>query len=152
MVTPGALEAKESAAEGRLLCDVGLYYGASASNTATYPEVAGRAFGLKLYLDHTTGDLKVDELEAVREVMRAWPAGKPLLVHAEDRTVAMMLGLMAHVGRGVHFCHVSRKVEIEIGTHGELPGRLLVDDPRPARRLCRDDGRVARVPAQRQRQ
>jgi dihydroorotase-like cyclic amidohydrolase len=114
VVTPEALGAKESAAGGRLLCDVGLYYGATASNAATYPEVAGQVFGLKLYLDHTTGDLKVEELEAIREVMRAWPANKPLLVHAEDRTVAMVLGVAAHVGRGVHFCHVSRKVEIEM--------------------------------------
>jgi carbamoyl-phosphate synthase/aspartate carbamoyltransferase/dihydroorotase len=114
VVTPDALEAKERATERRLLCDVGLYYGASARNAATYPEVAGRVFGLKLYLDHTTGDLKVDELEDIRDVMRAWPADKPLLVHAEDRTVAMVLGLVEHLRRSVHFCHVSRKVEIEM--------------------------------------
>jgi dihydroorotase-like cyclic amidohydrolase len=114
VVTPEALGAKEGAAEGRLLCDVGLYYGATAHNASTYPEVAGRVFGLKLYLDHTTGDLKVDDLETVRDVMLAWPVDRPLLVHAEDRTVAMVLGLVEHVGRGVHFCHVSRKVEIEM--------------------------------------
>ena len=29
-------------------------------------------------------------------------------------TVAMVLGLVEHVRRSVHFCHVSRKVEIEM--------------------------------------
>jgi dihydroorotase (multifunctional complex type) len=97
-----------------VVCDVGLYYGATPHNMSTYTQVAPHVFGLKLYLDHTTGDLKVDELEAIREIMRAWPREKPLLVHAEDRTVAMLLGLIPSVGRGVHFCHISERVEIEL--------------------------------------
>jgi dihydroorotase-like cyclic amidohydrolase len=114
VISPEALAAKEAAARGRIVCDVGLFYGASAGNTRTYEQVAGRVVGLKLYLDHTTGDLKVEELEAIREIMLAWPRNKPLCVHAEDRTVAMVLGLVASVGRGVHFCHVSEQVEIEL--------------------------------------
>jgi carbamoyl-phosphate synthase/aspartate carbamoyltransferase/dihydroorotase len=35
-------------------------------------------------------------------------------VHAEDRTVAAVLGIIPSVGRGVHFCHVSEAVEIEL--------------------------------------
>jgi dihydroorotase-like cyclic amidohydrolase len=114
IISPEALAAKEAAARGRIVCDVGLFYGASAGNTRTYEQVAGRVVGLKLYLDHTTGDLKVEELEAIRQIMLAWPRNKPLCVHAEDRTVAMVLGLVASVGRRVHFCHVSEQVEIEL--------------------------------------
>jgi len=114
VISPEALAAKEAAARSRIVCDVGLFYGASAGNTGTYKLVADRVVGLKLYLDHTTGDLKVEELEAIREIMLAWPRDKPLCVHAEDRTVAMVLGLVASVGRGVHFCHVSEQVEIEL--------------------------------------
>jgi carbamoyl-phosphate synthase/aspartate carbamoyltransferase/dihydroorotase len=114
VISPEALAAKEAAAQGRIVCDVGLYYGASAGNTHTYEQVAPRVVGLKLYLDHTTGDLKVEELDAIRRIMLAWPLGKPLCVHAEDRTVAMVLGLVASVKRGVHFCHVSEQVEIEL--------------------------------------
>lgn len=114
VVSPEALRRKVAAAEGRLMCDVGFFYGASADNVETYGEVAGDVFGLKLYLDHTTGDLKIDDLETIRRVMLAWPAGKPLCVHAEDRTLAMVLGLLPSVGRSVHFCHVSKRVEIEL--------------------------------------
>jgi carbamoyl-phosphate synthase/aspartate carbamoyltransferase/dihydroorotase len=113
-ISPEALARKVEIAEGRVFCDVGLYYGASAGNTQTYEHVQSRVFGLKLYLDHTTGDLKIDELETIREIMRSWPAHRPLLVHAEDRTLAMVLGLLPSVGRGVHFCHVSGRVEIEL--------------------------------------
>jgi len=112
--SPAALARKKDAADGRLFCDVGLYYGATSDNTDTYNEVLHGVFGLKLYLDHTTGDLKIDRLETIREIMLAWPPHKPLCVHAEDRTLAMVLGLLPSVGRGVHICHVSQKVEIEL--------------------------------------
>ncbi|MEO8287601.1 MAG: amidohydrolase family protein [Chloroflexota bacterium] len=114
VTSPAALAAKEEVAASKIVCDVGLYYGATPHNAATYSSVAHGVFGLKLYLDHTTGDLKVDELETIVAIMRAWPREKPLLVHAEDRTVAMVLGLIPFVGRGVHFCHISEKIEIEL--------------------------------------
>lgn len=114
VVSPEALSRKIAATEGRLMCDVGFFYGASADNLGTYGEIADDVFGLKLYLDHTTGDLKIDDLETIRRIMLAWPRSKPLCVHAEDRTLAMVLGLLPSVGRSVHFCHVSRRVEIEL--------------------------------------
>lgn len=113
-VSPEALAHKVASAAGRISCDVGFYYGATVANYSSYAEVTHAVFGLKLYLDHTTGDLKIEELAAIRDIMLAWPAHKPLCVHAEDRTLAMVLGLLPSVGRGVHFCHVSERVEIEL--------------------------------------
>src|SRR5207244_6618034 len=112
--SPKSLAPKATSSSGRISCDVGFFYGATTHNASTYAQVAPHVFGLKLYLDHTTGDLKIEELEAIREIMLAWPAHKPLCVHAEDRTLAMVLGLLPSVGRGAHFCHVSEKVEIEL--------------------------------------
>ncbi len=114
VVTPEALARKTAAAEGKLACDVGFFYGASAGSLGTYGQVAPQVFGLKLYLDDTTGDLKVEELETIRSIMQAWPRSKPLCVHAEERTLAMVLGLLPSVGRSVHFCHVSRRIEVEL--------------------------------------
>lgn len=113
-VSPGALDRKREIAARQITCDAGLYYGATPGNASTFGEVAPRVFALKLYLDHTTGDLKIEDLETIRDIMQAWPANKPLCVHAEDRTLAMVLGLIPAAGRGVHFCHVSEKVEIEL--------------------------------------
>jgi len=113
-VSAGALARKRDAADGKLFCDVGLYYGATPNNSSSYEDVVNNVFGLKLYLDHTTGDLKIDHLETIRDIMLAWPKHKPLCVHAEDRTLAMVLGLLPYTGRSVHICHVSQKVEIEL--------------------------------------
>jgi dihydroorotase-like cyclic amidohydrolase len=113
-ISPEALNRKIETASSKLLCDLGFFYGATPTNAPTYREVANSVFGLKLYLDHTTGDLKIEDLETIRNIMLAWPAHKPLCVHAEDRTLTMVLGLLPSVGRGAHFCHVSERVEIEL--------------------------------------
>ena len=84
-VSPEALAHKRKSVEQNAVCAVGLHYGATPGNIDTFRQVAPEVFALKLYLDHTTGDLKIDELETIREIMRAWPAEQPLCVHAEDR-------------------------------------------------------------------
>ncbi|HMA37519.1 MAG TPA: amidohydrolase family protein [Chloroflexia bacterium] len=113
-ITPAALAAKQARAAARTCCDIGFHYGATPANLATYSAVAPQVFGLKLYLDHTTGTLLVERLEEMLAIFAAWPAAKPLLVHAEERTVAAVLGVLASQPRRVHFCHVSLGVEIQL--------------------------------------
>lgn len=114
VVSPYALSGKIAATQDRLFCDVGLFYGASPANLETYPQVAPDVAGLKLYLNHTTGDLKIEGPETIRSIMLAWPSNKPLCVHAEGSTLAMVLELLPSTGRGVHVCHVSLKEEIDM--------------------------------------
>jgi dihydroorotase len=113
-VTPEALAAKAARAAERACCDVGFHYGATPRNLATFPAVAPAVFGLKLYLDHTTGALLVERLEEMEAIFAAWPADRPLLLHAEERTVAAALGLLALRPRRAHFCHVSLGAEIRL--------------------------------------
>src|SRR5205814_170181 len=110
-VTRDALARKQARAAATICCDVGLFYGATPTNTPEYPVVQAAVCGLKAYLDHTTGALLLDDLATIRAVLAAWPATRPLVVHAEDRTVAMVLGLVALRPRRVHFAHVSQAVE-----------------------------------------
>ena len=48
------------------------------------------------------------------ERLAAWPPDRTLVVHAEDRTVALVLGLLVERPRRVHFAHVSQAVEIAL--------------------------------------
>ncbi len=114
VVSPGALSRKIAATRGRLFCDVGLFYGASPANIDTYGQVARDVVGLKLYLNHTTGDLKIEGPETIRGIMQAWPYGKPLCVHAEGSALRLVLDLLPSTGRGVHVCHVSLREEIDM--------------------------------------
>ncbi|MDQ2806524.1 MAG: amidohydrolase family protein [Chloroflexota bacterium] len=113
-ITPAALADKAGRAAAGACCDIGFHYGATPDNAATFPAVVDQVFGLKLYLDHTTGTLLVERLDETAAILAAWPAAKPLLVHAEERTVAAVLGLIALHPRRVHFCHVSLGSEIRL--------------------------------------
>jgi carbamoyl-phosphate synthase/aspartate carbamoyltransferase/dihydroorotase len=109
-----ALTQYQAAARARARCDYGLYLGAGADNVETAAALASQACGLKMYLDQTFGDLKMDTLELLVSHMERWPADKPLAVHAEGRTVAAAILVAQLSGRSVHICHVSRKDEIEL--------------------------------------
>jgi dihydroorotase-like cyclic amidohydrolase len=97
------------------LCDFGLYLGADRdADGAEYPTAAPAAMGLKMYCDHTTGDLLVGDQAARRRLLGAWAAStdKPAAVHAEGDTLVDVLTLVRERPMHVHFCHVSSAPEI----------------------------------------
>jgi carbamoyl-phosphate synthase/aspartate carbamoyltransferase/dihydroorotase len=109
-----ALAAKQAAARAQARCDYGLHLGARADNAAAAAALAPQVTGLKMYLDQTFGPLRLDSLDALVAHAARWPAGRPLLCHAEGRTMAAAI-LAAHLaGRAIHICHVSRQAEIEL--------------------------------------
>lgn len=114
IVEAEALAQYQQAAQARARCDYGLYFGAGPSNVAQAAQFAPQVAGMKMYLDATFGNLKMDALDLLVEHAARWPKASPLLAHAEGHHVASVI-LAAHLaGRSVHICHVSRKDEIEL--------------------------------------
>jgi dihydroorotase-like cyclic amidohydrolase len=110
----GTLAAKKQAARAHARCDYGIHLGAGTDNSETAYRLAPQVTGLKMYLDQTFGPLRLDDLDSLVRHMERWPADRPIMCHAEGRTVAACI-LAAHVtGRGVHICHVSRRDEIDL--------------------------------------
>ncbi len=108
------LAAKKKVARSHARCDYGLHLGAGNDNAETAYSLAAQVTGLKMYLDQTFGPLRLDDLDSLLRHMERWPADRPVLCHAEGRTVAACI-LVAHVtGKHVHICHVSRKDEIDL--------------------------------------
>ncbi len=122
VVDGAALQAKEAAAAVRARCDYGLHFGASAGNAAEAAALAPRCTGLKLYLDQTFGPLRLDDLDSLLAHCRAWPRGRPILAHAEGRTVAAVLFVAELFDQAVHICHVSRRDEIELIARAKARG------------------------------
>lgn len=98
----------------RALCDVGLYVGAQEGNARSAAACAEHAAGLKIYLGETFGPLRLEGLDRIAPHFAAWPRGKPIVVHAEDVSIAVAIGLAAAHGQRVHVAHVSRAVEMEL--------------------------------------
>ncbi|MBU3957268.1 amidohydrolase family protein [Patescibacteria group bacterium] len=108
------LKQKEEVVKQKAVCDYGFYFGTSEENSRHEEiEVLNRVVGLKMYLNLTHGALFVSNLEKIKEHFASWPKNKPLLVHAEEEKVSMVLSLLKQFPRRVHFCHISLKEEIE---------------------------------------
>lgn len=114
IVDEAALAQKEAAARARARCDYGLYLGAGPDNAGEAARLARRAAGLKLYLDATFGPLCLSDLDSLRAHCATWPADRPLLAHAEGRTIPALLFVAEMYDRAVHLCHISRRDEIEL--------------------------------------
>jgi len=106
------LELSLAAAHKKARCYYGQYLGGTAKNAAILPTLADKAAGLKLYLDQTYGDLKLDDMSQWKTHFSLWPKAAPLAVHAEGKTLAAAILLAAIGDKPLHLCHVSRREEI----------------------------------------
>jgi len=113
-VDEATLKAKEAAAAARARCDYGIHFGASELNAAEAARLAPRTAGLKLYLDATFGPLQLDGIDPLMAHCAHWPVDRPLLAHAEGRTIPALLFVAQLFDRPVHICHVSRREEVEL--------------------------------------
>jgi carbamoyl-phosphate synthase / aspartate carbamoyltransferase / dihydroorotase len=102
------------AGAARSRCDYGIYLGASGTNPPYTAFLADRVCGMKLYLDATFGSLHLKDLAILRDHFAMFPKDRPIVCHAEERTVAAVLMVAQLERRTVHIAHVSRRAEIEL--------------------------------------
>ncbi|MFQ5436363.1 MAG: amidohydrolase family protein, partial [Anaerolineae bacterium] len=120
--TPEAMATAVAQARRDIRCDVGLFAGASPGLTRHLPALAQTAVALKIYLNDTFGPLRVEDVPTLRACFRHWPRPKLIAMHAEKQSVAVGIGLAAAYGRPVHFCHISRRQEIELIADAKMRG------------------------------
>jgi carbamoyl-phosphate synthase/aspartate carbamoyltransferase/dihydroorotase len=109
-----AFETVVGLAEQKAVCDYGQYLGAGPENAAEVSRLAGKSAGLKMYLDSTYGELKLDSMEYWQAHFEHWPVDKPIAAHAETTSLASIILLSDLYDRPVHLCHVSRKQEMSV--------------------------------------
>ncbi|XP_061481947.1 CAD protein [Rhineura floridana] len=131
-------------AEGGARCDYALYVGASSDNAGSLGPMAGAAAGLKMYLNDTFSDLKMDNVSLWMEHFEKWPKHFPIVAHAEKQTVAAILMVAQLYQRPVHICHVARKEEILIIKAAKQKGIEVTCEVAPHHLfLCQEDlGRI----------
>lgn len=107
------LEEKERIAKEEALCDYGFYLGSDGNNLSEFNKVYDRVCGLKLYLNETTGSLLLEDEKKIADIFKAWPRGKPILVHAEGERLELAIRLAEKNYQKLHCCHVASKDDIE---------------------------------------
>lgn len=113
LTTASSFEMSALGARSKAHCDYGIFAGAGPSNAESIAKLAPRAAGLKLYLDATFGDLKLDDMRLWAPHLQHWPASRPIVAHAEEETLAALLFWARIYNRPIHVAHVSRESEIQ---------------------------------------
>lgn len=111
ITTKERLNAKKKEAEKKIVCDVGFYFGTLGDNLEEFAKVKTSAKGLKIYLNHTTGNFILDT-KKLQQILKMWPENLPVLFHAEEETFDEVLSLVGKAERPLHLCHMSTAYEL----------------------------------------
>jgi dihydroorotase-like cyclic amidohydrolase len=118
------LKEKINKARETSLCEIGFYFGTNGKNTSSFKKAAAHeaVFGLKIYCNHTTGEMLIEDLADLERIFKAWPVTKPILVHAEGKEMAMAMALAYFYKKRLHVCHVSNQAEVELIRQAKAKG------------------------------
>jgi len=101
-----------AAAKLKARCDYAQFLGAGPDNAEAVAKLASRAAGLKMYLDSTFGELRLDDMTLWMPHFEQYPKDFPIVLHSEARSMAAGLLFAAIYDRPVHIAHISLKEEV----------------------------------------
>ena len=101
-----------AAAKSKARCDYAQFLGAGPDNAEIAAQLAPRTAGLKMYLDSTFGELRLDDMSLWMPHFEKFPKDMPIVLHAESRSMAAGILFAALYDRPVHIAHISLKEEI----------------------------------------
>jgi len=106
------LEAVLQSASRKARCDYAQFVGAGPDNAAAVATLAPRAAALKMYLDATFGQLRLDDMTLWMQHFSRWPGTTPIVTHSESRSMGAAI-LMAHLyDKPIHIAHISLREEV----------------------------------------
>jgi len=101
-----------NAAKRKARCDYGQYVGAGPDNADVVAALADKAAALKMYLDMTFGELRLDDMILWMPHFQKYPKEYPIVVHSESRSMAAAILFAAIYDRPVHIAHISLREEV----------------------------------------
>ncbi|MGD8403807.1 MAG: amidohydrolase family protein [Anaerolineales bacterium] len=101
-----------ASAKEKARCDYAQFIGAGPDNAEFAAQLAPRTAGLKMYLDSTFGELRLDDMSLWMPHFEKFPKDLPIVLHSESRTMAAGILFAALYDRPVHIAHISLKEEI----------------------------------------
>jgi len=113
-ISPEALQRKIVLTGNRIYCDAGFHFGATVKGVEYFEQVKNQVFGLKIYMNHTTGTLLMEDRDELNQVFAGWLREKPVIVHAEGETLATAIMLARLNDKRLHVAHVATKEDVEM--------------------------------------
>jgi carbamoyl-phosphate synthase / aspartate carbamoyltransferase / dihydroorotase len=100
------------AAKEKARCDYAQYVGAGPDNAEIAASLADKAATLKMYLDMTFGQLRLDDMTLWMPHFEKYPKQFPIVVHSEERSMAAAILFATIYDRPVHIAHISLREEV----------------------------------------
>jgi carbamoyl-phosphate synthase/aspartate carbamoyltransferase/dihydroorotase len=100
------------AAKIKARCDYGQFIGAGPANAEIAASLADKAAGLKMYLDSTFGELRLDDMTLWQPHFEKYPKKYPIVAHSESRSMAAAILFSAIYDHPVHIAHISLREEV----------------------------------------
>ncbi len=126
-----ALAEKRRLAAKKIVCDVGFHFGADQNNWGSHKKASKKTYGLKIFMNQTTGPLLIENLEVLRNHFRFWPKEKPIMVHAEDSTLAKAITFAWLYQKWLHVCHLNQASELELVKQARKRGVRITCETAP---------------------
>ncbi len=122
--TLAALDEKRKLA-AKSIVNYGLIFGAATNNVSEIKKARNIA-AVKLYMDETTGGLKVDDFEAICDIFRM---SKITIVHAEDYNVQNAINVMIKnkLKNRLHVAHVSSAQELAYSKSNKIKKQVTAE-------------------------
>jgi dihydroorotase-like cyclic amidohydrolase len=111
---PSTFDLALEAARAKARCDYAQFVGAGPDNADVLPSLASRAAGMKMYLDSTFGELRLDDMTLWQPHFEKYPKDNSIVLHSESRTMAAGILFAALYDRPVHIAHISLREEVLI--------------------------------------
>jgi carbamoyl-phosphate synthase/aspartate carbamoyltransferase/dihydroorotase len=124
-ISPESLQRKITLAGNRVYCDIGFHFGATSKGVEYFEKIKDQVFGLKIYMNHTTGTLLMEDKKELNSVFAAWPREKPIIVHAEGETLVTAIALAKLNNRKLHVAHIATKEDVEMVREAKEEGMAI---------------------------
>jgi dihydroorotase-like cyclic amidohydrolase len=112
IIDAATLDLALGAVGAKARCDYAQFLGAGPDNAQMAAALAPKTAGLKMYLDSTFGELRLDDMTLWESHFERYPKRSPIVVHSESRSMAAAILFAAIHDRSVHIAHISLKEEV----------------------------------------
>ena len=116
------LEEKRKLAK-KSIVNYGFHFGSANDNIAEIEKAKGVA-SVKVYMDYTTGDLKLDDYNTLKKI---FSSNKTITVHGETENIIKAIELIKDSNNRIHFCHVSSKEELHHAKNKKIQNTISVE-------------------------
>ena len=116
------LEEKRKLAK-KSIVNYGFHFGSANDNIAEIEKAKGVA-SVKVYMNYTTGDLKLDDYNTLKKI---FSSNKTITVHGETENIIKAIELIKDSNNRIHFCHVSSKEELHHAKNKKIQNTISVE-------------------------